>query len=79
MAERGSDDTAKSQPWEEQLLAHIRAAGPITLFDMLGWLTEQSPLSTAEQVRTWATLHQSGQIAIYGDADDIADVSYVAV
>lgn len=61
---------------KEQLLDHIRAVGPVSLYSILGWLGDQSNLKTAQQVGLWATLCREGAIELY-EPDD-ATLGYVA-
>ena len=66
---------------KDRLLNHIRAVGPITLYDILGWLGEQSTLKTHQQVALFQKLCLEKQIVAY-DTYDPGDghacpVSYV--
>ena len=53
------------------LLEHIRAVGPITLYDILGWLGDQFNLPTNQQVGLVWQLHRDHKIQYY-DKDDLS-------
>lgn len=61
---------------KQHLLDHIIATGPITLYDILGWLGEQSTLNTGKQVAMFQHLYLDGAIEHYDD-DDLS-LGYVA-